>query len=407
MTQKRKLTHHKGFSHRKGVSPGARAAVNRLVAQGAQYAYRRASQYAAKKIQGAWKSYKARRGARGALRTVTQSNPQSSVHNDMSRMKLRVFLGRAKPSFKKFSRVAYVNHCRYAGLLSSEGTQLHTSPIDILNTTQFLSNTPASDGLSSFPTGLFNMNPMLKVTGDGAASAGISAGTTPLQRKIHVRSISGHMELINFQNTSTEISFYVLRCHRSTNENPNSAWSTAASGDKEGIATGGLSGYTNNSASEGGPNPDFYGEYPFKYKEFKRFWTVVGVRKFVLEPGEVKKIDISIAVNHTWDYRTMFTQPAAYIPGHLSTLLIARPQIVGLAPPGSNPGDENNIGDVSYGKGHIGFVSRMQYNVVFPTTNESMPVSRIFCNVPQTSGAGAAVEKIINVVDGLAKVISG
>lgn len=381
--------------------------MRQLSGLAAKYLWKRGSHYAATKIQSAWRKTKARLGARGAIRHVTQNNAQSSVHNDMSRLKLHVRLGCVKPAFKKFARVAYVNHCRYAGLTSNEGTQMHNSPFDILNTTQFLSNTGGADGTGSFPTALFNMNPMLKVTGDAANSAGIAAGTVPLQRKIHIRTISGTLEIINFQNTSTEVSFYIMRCHRSCNSTPNDSWSTAALGDKEGIATGGLSGYTTNSASEGGPNPDFYGEYPFKYKEFKRFWTVVGVKKFILEPGEVKKIDISIAVNHTWDYRTMFSQPCTYIPGHLSTLLIARPQIVGLAPNGTNPGAEDTIGDVSYGKGHIGWVSRLQYNIVFPTNNESIPVSRIFCNVPQTSGGSAAVEKIINVVDGLAKVISG
>lgn len=338
-------------------------------------------------------------------RHATQANGQNAIHNDMSKMWLRKTFRKAVRSYKRLRHAVYIAHCRNALLTANEGTQFHQTHLDIINRTQLLNNVATPSGASAFTTGLFNQSPDGKLSGDLAAVP-IAAGSTPTQRKLHIRKIYGTISYLNLENVSVEMSLYVMECVRTTAANPDVMWYNAAFADGEGLPTGGLSGYGTNAASEGQPNPDFYGESPFRYKEFRKFWRPAAVKKFVLEPGEVKKIDVTLNYNKTFDFASVQTDTNLYQPGMLSTLLIARGQIVGLAPNGTSPGTPSSVGDISYAKVHVGFVSRLAYDTVFPAKAETVSVSRVYCNVPQTSGGSAAQEETIDVKDQIVGVQS-
>lgn len=393
-----------------------------------------AAQAAANKIGSWWKAARARKTAAAtrprarrsftSTRTVTKKRGTlvSTQHNDESQSWLRFTMHKPVKYYHKAAMLKYTNMAR--GLFkNTEGFQYCGTLFDLLNRTQFVTNSGVAGsgnvGAFDFTSGLFNMNPNQRATGDTGEVGGIGNTIfTPLTGKVHVRSITGHVDFINGSNISAELFFFVYGPLRSVYDTPYITWYTEVARSAAGIGIGPetqgmtqvstLASETANDAKEGfalfNNNAVTYGLFPSSCKTFGKFFKTWRVRKIVLQPGQTHRMKVSIGVNTTYAKETMFEDAAIYQKGMLSTMVIVKPQAVFLA----NTALSQAIGaadDVTYGVTNIGWISNLTYHCVYPNPTQQVPETRIRSNVPQATIAQHG-ETITNITDTVRAVVT-
>lgn len=380
---------------------------------------------AANRISKSWQKYKARSAVRSRIaerrsRTATRTKRTTkkvkyrqtpAQHGDASATGCLIVLRKPMKLYKSLGKYTYTHVAR--GITNSTaGNQFAGDLNPLLDTQMFMKQTPESPTVVfpaySFPQSLYEINPYRGVTGSQLITAGAYVDQND---RVYLESIRGSYQFVNLSNISCTMQLYLMVCKKSTMEAPTTLWGNILSQEQGTLPVAQQVAYNTTGFAAGTGNAvgsandiTIYGESPWRHKQFHEYWNCRKRFNIILEPGQSKKIWVTVRVNKVYDKNVLnhaFYNPTAaggavqnasvnatavpwqFMPGMVQTMILQRGQLVGAASGGVGATFSD---DVTISDSKIGWMSEMQYTVkAMPAATRS--ISWVYRNIPKLSGS--------------------
>lgn len=263
-----------------------------------------------------------------------------------------------------------------------------------------LYNTSSAPGINSaFDFNPFDQDPNRNVTGGGI----VADAYNPTSSMILFKTVTSNMQVSNFSTCPCTVTAYLIMNKQNLNDTPTNVWLQAItelamgqSASTQPITYAGIG-----TQVAGYPARTTYGNSPFSYNLFHRYYRKLKTYTFELGAGSTERISYTVQVNkvlsEAWlkEQNTVGTQGLAGVT--MYWLLIWRPVPVELYEAG------NAKSVTTTGMAKIAVVHNTQYTFTSAGQTKTA-LNRQAVGLVSESALTAGVagnEKIINVVDGV------
>lgn len=290
-------------------------------------------------------------GSHSHSETKTKSSKlvDISSHDDASRELFHIHLGRGYKSEKLFGKWTYYHTYTHLDQNQAGIDGGFDGPV-ILSKPQLTTSIKANTTLftnGDFAQNPFDMNPYQAMTGSGVLSSIIQ----PAPDYCHITDALATYTISNFSApAAVEVDCMWMLCKKNSNYSPGEMWSRALAAKAlgqgvffqpttitAGALTGQVTGYpqigNNAGTSFGGAVPQTIGTSyvprgltPFAEREFNKYWKCVQRRKFILQPGDSKKMICKIHYHKTLSKAFLSDSGVNYLKGMtIIPLVVYRP----------------------------------------------------------------------------------
>nr|WAE42630.1 MAG: capsid protein [Cressdnaviricota sp.] len=314
-------------------------------------------------------------------------------HADTSQCFMRTKVGRPQKIKKSLGQYKYLHEVT-AVATGGEGLQQPFVFNSFCTFPQLLGTTSATrNTLLNWGENLYDLNPYRNISGSAVFPASVVANAVP--DVMYIDKITGTLEIMNLENVVNTCELYWMLCKKNTNSAPDVVWADLLTAEQLGSTPATLAANTAvTTVTAGQPNQQFVGTTPLRIRGYTQIWKPLKIQKFILQAGDVKKINFHIGYNKLIRQINIkeFTG-TNYLAGYTVTpMLVMRGGVVGtfFMP-------QATVSELTYARTKLGYLSNYTVHVR-GLSADRLQTTQYFAGAVASVG-GTNPEEFFNDVD--------